>query len=266
MKANVVSVEGKKVKEIELPKVFDSEYNPDLIKRDVLSIESNSFQKKGSDIRAGRKTTAVYIGARAYPASGRSINTGRARRPRTKEKRHLLSGRVAGISGAVTGPKAFPPMVEKKIKEKINKKEKRKAFESAIAATASKELVTKRGHKVEEVEFPIVIENSFEKINKTKEVSEVLKNLKLWNDILRAKKRKTTRAGKGKKRGRRYKRAKSVLIVTGNKSLIAARNIEGIDIINAKKLNTKLLAPGTKAGRLTLWTENAIQELKERVK
>jgi large subunit ribosomal protein L4e len=94
----------------------------------------------------------------------------------------------------------------------------------------------------------------------------VLKKLKLWEDVERAKKRKTVRAGKGTKRGRRYKRAKSILIVTGEKSELAksSRNIEGLEVTNARNLNTKLLAPGATAGRLTLWTENAIKELSEK--
>ncbi|MBU2100996.1 50S ribosomal protein L4 [Candidatus Micrarchaeota archaeon] len=265
MKAQIISLKGEKIKEIELPKVFETEYFPELIKRAVLSIQSNSFQKKGADVWSGRKTTAEYIGIREPPTPKRSINTGMARRPRTKNRRYLLYGKVAGISGAVKGPKAFAPLTEKKIKEKINKKEKKKAFESAVAATASKDLVKKRGHKFE-AELPLIIENTFEKIKKTKEVSEVLKTLKLWEDVERAKKRKIIRAGKGKRRGRKYKKAKSILIVTGEKSELkkSSRNIEGIEVINSRNLNTKLLAPGTVAGRLTLWTENAIKELSER--
>jgi large subunit ribosomal protein L4e len=144
MKSQIISVKGEKIREIELPKVFETEYFPELIKRDVLSIQSNSFQPKGADPWAGRKTTAEYIGIREPPTPHRSINTGRARRPRTKNRRFLLYGKVAGISGAVKGPKAFAPLVEKRVKEKINKKEKKKALESAIAATASKELVKKK--------------------------------------------------------------------------------------------------------------------------
>jgi large subunit ribosomal protein L4e len=266
MKANVISLEGKKIKEIELPKAFETEVDAELIKRAVLSIESNAFQKKGADPLAGRKTTAEYVGSRGYPSTQRSINVGRARRPRTKDRRYLISGRVAGISGVVKGPKAFPPLTEKKIKEKINKKEKKKALKSAIAATASKELTKKRGHKINGIELPLIIENKFEETKKTKEVEKTLKKLNLWQDIIRAKKRKKLRAGKGKKRGRKYKKAKSLLIVTGEKNslLKAARNIEGIDITNSRNLNAKLLAPGAKPGRLTLWTENAIKELNEK--
>ena len=266
MKAQVLSIEGKKIREIELPKVFETEYEPKLIKRAVLSIESNALQPKGGDIWAGRKTTAEYIGIREPPTPKKSINTGRARRARTKNRRYLLHGKVAGISGAVKGPKAFPPMAGKKIKEKINKKEKKQALDSAIAATTKKDLVEKRGHKVNGLEMPLIIENDFEKKTKTKEVSEILKKLNLWNDVERAKKRKITRAGKGKRRGRKYKKAKSLLIVTGEKSIIAksSRNLEGIDISTARNLNAKLLAPGTHAGRLTLWTENAIKYLSDK--
>lgn len=266
MKAPVYSVEGKKVKEIELPKVFETEFNPGLIKRAVLSIESNALQPKGSDAWAGRKTTAEYIGIRSPPQAKRNINTGRARRPRTKNRRFILYGKVAGISGVVKGPKAFPPQTEKKIKEKINKKEKKQALNSAIAATTKKELVEKRGHRVESLELPLIIENDFETKTKTREVSEILKKLNLWNDVEKAKKGKKIRAGKGKRRGRKYKKAKSVLIVIGENSSIvkSSRNLEGVDISTAKNLNAKLLAPGAQAGRLTLWTENAIKYFSER--
>ncbi|MFX0089740.1 MAG: 50S ribosomal protein L4, partial [Candidatus Hodarchaeota archaeon] len=35
------------------------------------------------------------------------------------------------------------------------------------------------------------------------------------------------------------------------------------DIVNIKNLNAELLAPGIHAGRLTIWTESAIQQLNE---
>ncbi len=266
MKAQVLSINGKKIKEIELPEVFETAYEPELIKRAVLSIESNALQPKGGDPWSGRKTTAEYVGIREPPTVKKSINTGKARRPRTKNRRYLLYGKVAGISGAVKGPKAFPPHADKKIKEKINKKEKKKALESAIAATAKKELIQKRGHKADGIIFPIIIENDFEKKIKTKEVKEILKKLNLLDDIERAKKRKIIRAGKGKRRGRKYKKAKSLLIITGEKAGItkSARNLEGVDISTAKNLNAKLLAPGSSAGRLTIWTENAIKYLSDK--
>ncbi|NIA12323.1 MAG: 50S ribosomal protein L4, partial [Nitrospiraceae bacterium] len=35
----------------------------------------------------------------------------------------------------------------------------------------------------------------------------------------------------------------------------------GVDVVMCDRLNAELLAPGTHAGRLTIWTESAIAEL-----
>ena len=76
---------------------------------------------------------------------------------------------------------------------------------------------------------------------------------------------KKVRAGIGKNRGRKYQHKKGVLIVTGEKCplLKAAQNIPGVDAVEVKALNAELLAPGTDAGRITLWTEKAVQRLAE---
>ena len=87
MKAAVYSIEGKKVREREMPEVFETPFLPELIKRAVLSMQSAGMQPKGAFSRAGRETTAVYVGARHLPTFRRTINTGMARRPRSKEKR-----------------------------------------------------------------------------------------------------------------------------------------------------------------------------------
>ena len=60
MKSKVFSVEGKELREVELPKVFSEEIDPALIKRAVLSIESANFQPKGTFRRAGRENTPNY--------------------------------------------------------------------------------------------------------------------------------------------------------------------------------------------------------------
>jgi large subunit ribosomal protein L4e len=46
--------------------------------------------------------------------------------------------------------------------------------------------------------------------------------------------------------------------------LNAAKNIPGVDVVEARKLNIELLAPGTHAGRLTIWTHAAIKEIEEK--
>ena len=63
-------------------------------------------------------------------------------------------------------------------------------------------------------------------------------------------------------RGRRFKQRKSLLIVTAEKPLKAARNLAGVDALSRSiELNTELLAPGTLPGRLTVFTEGAILKL-----
>ena len=97
---------------------------------------------------------------------------------------------------------------------------------------------------------------------KTKETRDIFKNLGVWDDIIRSKS-KTIRAGRGKMRGRKYKNKIGPLIVIGKDAGImkAARNHPGVDIVMVDKLSAEHLAPGTHAGRLTIWTEDAIKYL-----
>ncbi|HUV80072.1 MAG TPA: 50S ribosomal protein L4 [Candidatus Bathyarchaeia archaeon] len=253
-KAKVLDLSGNFIKEIALPRVFTEEYRPDLIKRAVLAMQSNRLQPKGTDPLAGRRTSAESWGP------GR----GAARVPRITDGR-----RAARVPQAVGGRRAHPPKTEKVLTKKINKKERRKAIKSAIAATINPERVRNRGHRFsDEVELPIVIEDSFASLEKTSEVEEFLKTIGVWDDVLRAKERKV-RAGKGKMRGRRYKSKKSILIVisreeelTEDKKITkSAENLPGVDVSYAEELNAELLAPGTHPGRLTIWTESSLTKL-----
>ncbi|KXS41073.1 MAG: LSU ribosomal protein L4P, partial [Methanolobus sp. T82-4] len=98
---------------------------------------------------------------------------------------------------------------------------------------------------------------------KTKDVVSFLQAAGVYDDVLRAKDGRNVRAGRGKLRGRRFKNRKSVLIVAARDSALfrSARNLAGVDVISVDSLNTEILAPGTHAGRLTVWTESAIAAL-----
>ncbi|MHA1145327.1 MAG: 50S ribosomal protein L4 [Candidatus Helarchaeota archaeon] len=252
-KAAVFDLTGKKVKDIALPSIFNTQYRPWVIRRAVIASQANRKQPQGRDPMAGRRTSAESRG----PGHGIS------RVPRVKGTGTSRAGAGAFIPGSVGGRLAFPPKAEKVIKEKINKKERRLAIASAIASTGNLELVKLRGHKMEEnVNVPIIVEDELESLTKTKEIKEVLEQLGLEPDLERAA-RKKVRAGKGKMRGRKYKRRRSVLIVTGGNSqaYVAARNIPGVDIKAVTNLSAEDLAPGTHAGRLTVYTESAIKKL-----
>jgi large subunit ribosomal protein L4e len=258
MKLPVFDMEGKEARRIELPSVFSEQVRPDLINRAAMAVRSTKFQPKGSTPLAGLQTSAEYVGRRrAYRTM---INIERARLPKVKLAKGRF-GEVRIVPQSRGGRPAHPPKVEKILVERINKKERRKAIRSAIAATANPDLVQKRGHRVA-METPIIVEDSFEKLKKTKEVLSLFEKLKLEKELERDRVVKI-RVGRGKMRGRRYKRRKGVLVVVSKScpAVKASENIPGVDVSVVKNLNADLLAPGGQPGRLALFTESAIKEL-----
>lgn len=255
-KIKVYSLEGETVDEIELPTIFTEEFRPDLIKRAVISSQTARIQPWGTDPMAGKRTTAKSFGA------GR----GAAMVPRVKGSRHPAGSKGAFVPQTVGGRRAHPPRAARIIHEKINKKEKRLAIRSAVAATANHKLVELRGHRTENIpQIPLVVDDDLSKIKRTSETREVLKKLGVMDDIVRAKSGRKIRAGRGKTRGRKYKTPKGPLLVVGEDKGISlgARNHPGVDIVVVDNLNAELLAPGTHPGRLTIYTKSAIEKLGE---
>ncbi len=115
------------------------------------------------------------------------------------------------------------------------------------------------------VQIPLVVTDDLQKVFKTAQTREIFKKLGVWDDIERAKKNTKIRAGKGKMRGRRYKKAKGPLIVVAkNEGIVqGARNHPGVDVVTVDNLGVEYLAPGTHPGRLTIWTKGAIERLRE---
>jgi large subunit ribosomal protein L4e len=251
----VYDLEGKRVSKIELPRVFKSGVRKDLIKRAVVALQSHSLQSYGPNWFSGKDTSAFSFGP------GRGLS----RIPRVTGG-GPVRGRGAIVPQAVGGRRAHPPVPERNLSKKINRKERNLAIASAIAASTDKELVESRGHVLEGVsELPILVVDELEGLKKTKEVREAFFKLGLDGDLNRAK-NKTVRSGKGTKRGRKYKRRKSVLLVVSNDNTIkkAAQNILGVDVTTSKELNAEHLAPGANPARLTIYTVAAIKDLEKR--
>ena len=251
--AIVYGVDGEEKERIEMPKVFSITPRLDLIERAVAAAQANRKQPQGRDPLAGKRNTAESWGP------GHAM----ARVPRIKGSGFPTARNAGFAPGVVGGRLAHPPRAEKKIKKKINLKEKKKALLSAIAATGIRELVKKRNHKVDNIpELPIVIDDKFQTVKKTSEVYDILSRLGFEDEFKRAKV-KTIRAGKGKRRGRKYKKRKGPLVVIKEDFGIykAARNIAGVDVVNVENLSVEHLAPGTHAGRLTVWTQSAFKAL-----
>ena len=257
MEVPVFGIDGKEEKKVRLPNVFEASFRPDLIKKVFWALFTHSLQPKGTDPMAGERTSARSWG----------VGHGVARLARVKGERHPRAGMAAGVASVVKGRVAHPPKVEKVISKRINRKERWLATASAIAATASKDLVLKRGHKVGQVQIPLIVSEEFEKVKKTRDLIEILKRLGLEEELDRAIEGRKRRSGKARMRGRVSKEPKSLLIVVKKDEGIgkAARNLPGVDVVLAKDLSVLYLAPGGHAGRITIWSEPALMDISKHV-
>ena len=248
MQATVRDLNGDGAGSIDLPEVFETHFRPDLIQRAVVAAQANRKQAYGADEFAGLRTPAESLG------SGR----GMSHDPRQ-------DGVVRRVPHAVSGRKAHPPKAEKDQGKTINRKERQLATRSALAATVDADRVADRGHEFDgDLELPLVVSDEFEDLVKTQEVVSLLESLGVAEDIERADEGKTVRAGRGTTRGRKYQEPKSILFVTSGEPSKAARNLAGADVATAAEVNVEDLAPGTHAGRLTVFTESAIDEVADR--
>jgi large subunit ribosomal protein L4e len=244
---NLYSMSGKSTGKVKLPIAFDEIYRLDLIRRAVKASRANQRQPYAPSPLSGMQHSTRTWG------KGR----GAARVQR------LVDGRRAVESpNNVGGRRAHPPTVQKIWAEKINKKEKQKARRAALAAITDPEIVSKRGHKFDnKVTLPIIIEDEFENVIKIKNTIEIFQKIGVYDDVVRAQNGKHIRAGRGKTRGRIYRRPKSILIVAINKEGISkgVGNFVGVDVVTPDVLSVEDLAPGGDPGRLTIITESALK-------
>ena len=258
-----MSQEGAQVGKTKMPAQFEEHIRPDLIKRAVEAIESHNRQPYSPDPRAGKKASA-QLSKRRRRYRG-MYGHGIARTPRKIMSRQGTRFNWVGAfsPNTVGGYRAHPPNAKTIWSQKINNKERKLAIRSALSATMQKTIVQTRGHAAPAA-YPFIVSKEFESIEKTKTFVAVLEKLGLEQEMERASK-KTSRAGKGRLRGRRYKKAKGPLIVVSGdcKLLKSAKNIPGIDAVEIKNINAKLLAPGGEPGRLTLFTQQAIEKLEK---
>jgi len=246
----------------DLPDQFNERVRPDIVKRAALSIKSKNRQAYGSDSRAGLKHVTRWRQRRRMYRS--SKGKGRARTPRKIQvaRGMQLFGDGAEAPNTRGGRRAHPPKPEKEFGEEINNKERRKAIRSAITASNDLELVSQ--HHNYDGELPL-IDADLEGYEKTSEVKEALENLGLESELERCSMKKV-RAGRGKSRGRKYRRKKGPLLVVAEDDGIvqAANNLAGVEVSLVDQLNAEKLSMGTRPGRLVVWSEKSLEEMKEK--
>lgn len=262
MKLKIFDTKAQEKGSMDMPEQFSEGFRSDLIKRAATVVQSELTQPYGAKTDAGLRASAE-LSRRRHKYKG-SYGYGISRVPRKimshRGNRFSWVGAVA--PGTVGGRRAHPPKSSKVIIKNINKKELKKAMRSALSATLLKEVVQEKGHKLSE-NYPLVLSNDFENIKKTTELKDSLTKLG-FNEELDRVDEKRVRAGKGKLRGRKYKKKVGPLIVVSKDCpLTKVKNIPGIDILNLNELNALDLAPGIEPIRMTLFTEDAIKKMKE---
>jgi len=266
MKLPIINAAKTEIGKKEMPSQFSEPVRKDLVKRAVLALQSNTRQPYGADPMAGKRASAELSRRRRKYRGSYGIGISRVPRKILSRRGTRMNWVGAFAPGTVKGRRAHPPKVEKDWSQKINIKERRKAIRSAMSATIVKPLVEKRGHAVPD-NYPFILESNAESMEKTKDVQAMLEKLGLTAELERSSQKKV-RPGRGTMRGRKYRRKTGPLIVVSGKCKLmdAAKNIPGVEIVKVDKLNAQHLAPGIQMGRLTIYTDKAVDRIeKERL-
>jgi large subunit ribosomal protein L4e len=238
-----------------LPAVFSVGIRPDIVNFVHTNISKNRRQGHAVNFKAGMKHSAESWG------TGRAVS----RIPRVGGSGTSRNGQGAFGNMCRKGRMFAPIRIWRRWHRRNNLKQKRYAVATALAASAILPLVQARGHRVDNVpEFPLVVADAAEKIERTKEAVRFLKDVGAWGDVQKVVNTIKVRAGKGKLRNRRYRSRRGPLVVYSgaNVPLIKAlRNVPGVEVTHVSRLNLLQLAPGGHVGRFVIWTESAFKEL-----
>jgi large subunit ribosomal protein L4e len=262
MKTKILTIDGKSKGTIDLPKCFSAKIREDIVAK-VLEAKK-SQQPYAPSLVGGKQASASgkLIHRRHVWKSQYGRGWSRIPRKIMSKRGSQFNMEGATIPSARGGRRAHPPKAISRINiKKINKKEMKIALASAISATAEKKNVEKKYETIGKLdrEIPFVVESKFTKL-KIKELLQSLKKI-LGKELFEvATKKKKIRAGKGKLRGRKYKKNAGLLLVTGNEEKLKTN---AFDVVNAKSLGINDLAKGD-LGRLTVYTESAIKNLGEK--
>jgi large subunit ribosomal protein L4e len=254
MKSELVvrSLDGSTESTMPLPQVFQTPFRPEVIHRVYVNLLSHRFQRQGRYPAAGELVSA----------ESRNTGLGIARLARIRGQGFSRAGQAAGVAGVRAGRAAHPPESWKIIHKKINKKERRLGLFSAIAATAQKDLIIGRGHRVEGVpDFPIVSSNNLESITKARDLLKVLVAFGLADDLSRARgPRKRGAASKGK--GARHAGTCALIVVRKGSSILKLSNsLPGVNVKSIESLSVLDLLPGSKPIRLTIFSRGSLDYL-----
>ena len=261
MKAKLYDSKGKEKKTLDLPGCFTSKPRNDILLK-VFEAQKTSFmQPYGTKPGAGAQYSASGILRHKRHAWKTTYGKGISRVPRKIMSRSGASFNWVGatVSSARGGRNPHSPKSEKNLFKKVNKKELFLAFLSALSGTFDSFSLEKKYNS--KIQTGLIFEASFLE-SKTKDFFKVLETL-YGESFEKVLKKKAVRAGKGKRRGRKYKSNAGLVFFIGKDEKMSRK---GISVINVNELKISDLAPNGVPGRIACYSENAIKELGERFK
>jgi len=241
---------------VPMPLALTMPLRPDIVRSVHTNMSKNHRQAYAVKDKVGYDTAAESWG------TGRAV----ARIPRAPGGGTHRAGQATFGNQARGGGMFNPTKIWRRWHRRVNVTEKRHAVVTSLAASALPPLVMARGHRIGDVpEFPAVVSDGLESVQKTKVALEALKSLGCGEELQRVLDSKKVRAGKGKMRNRRYTMRKGPLVVYNEDNGIvrAMRNIPGVETASVERLNLLKLAPGGNFGRFIIWTEGAFKKLND---
>lgn len=256
MKIQILDIEGKKAKEITTG-LFEEPIREDLIFKAIEAEKTRQEYKPKQYAGMNRSASGNVTHKRHSWGSDRGRGM-----PRIPKKTMWRRGTQFSWIGAIIpsvrgGRRAHPPHGNIPDK-KINKKELVKTLLSTLTFISSVDEIKKKYSSLREkkldIKLPLVVEDKILPL-KTKEFFSSLRKI-LGETYDVAIQKKDVRAGKGKFRGRKYKKNAGALLIIGKQE---KAKIQGIDVLNINEFTIEDLASG--GARLVLFTEKAIHEL-----
>ncbi len=261
MKMDIYDITGKKSKSIEAPFFFESPVREDVVAK-VLESKKKGQPYSSSPV-AGKQSSAsgIIIHQRKVWKSGYGKGMSRIPRKIMSRRGSQFHWEGADVPSAVGGRRAHPPKAKINT-NKINKKEMRIALISALSASADSKRILKKYERLSDnkIIVPIIIESKITSL-KVKELQSSLEKILGKNLFKLAFPVKSIRSGRGKLRGRKYKKNAGMLFVLGNEEKLRTKRL---DIVTAQTLSVTDLAKGG-LGRFVIYTENAINDLQKKL-
>lgn len=261
MKTKLIDKSGNSKGELSLPKNFACEIRRDILLKVFEAQKGFYMQPYGTAKLAGRLYSASGILRRKRHSWKGTYGKGISRVPRKIMSRSGTSFNWIGatVSNTRGGRRPHSSKAEKNLFRKINKKEALIAINSGLTGTIDAvSLEKKYGRKVNS---GFVFSDD---VLKAKTGDFLMALEKAYGDSFNlVLKKKSVRAGVGKRRGRKYKESAGLLFVISDKEDMKRT---GIDVVKVSDLKIRDLSPNGVPGRIAGYSENSIKEIEQRFK